>query len=235
MIQYGLELEFGSLYTRYSLVQRLSKILPIKVSEIGTIPDYTKYWYLGTDASIISTTADKQKGTHGLELRSPIFSRFPSKTLSKILGFLRENHCFVTPTSGLHFHFSGIYLGGHTLSEYFNSKMMELSRQVRKMRIAKHARKAHCLDISGRYTPVRLVESKSNHYECRIFNSSLKTRAIYQNWKTLNKMLQKFESNMLGTNEVGESPTIIAEDCAVNHLICPPVSAEDYCGLPVRQ
>ena len=129
---------------------------------------------------------------NSFELRSIIFQEFPFETLSKILSFLGKNNCRTTAKAGLHFHFSGMQL------EY--NDIIKLTKQIVSMRVPKKERKTYCLrKDSSTYHPIIGIDPHSYHYECRIFNASLKLRAIYQNWLTLTKML--------GT--VGVSPATI--------------------------
>jgi hypothetical protein len=181
VITYGLELEFAAVGSRIRIVNDLaSQNVPIVYSHTDLKPDFTRNWYLGTDGSVT------QKPLHGYELRSRMFQEFPTEELSAILRYLKSHNCRTTPTAGLHFHFSG-----------GNVNVEELTKAITKLRITKKTRQKFCLQrhVNKKYVPIHHIAYC--HYECRVFNASLKFRAIYQNWLTLRKLL--------GT--VGVSPT----------------------------
>lgn len=164
-MKYGLEIEFASPVPRKNFQN---------IVYISSSWDKPKdRWNLGTDQSA------NFKGCIGLELRSPIFEEFPFEDLSILLTQFKRHGCITHNRCGLHIHFSE-----------WRGDLRKLTKMVTRMRMPQEARKKYCLrrqNETVRYTPIRCVGR--DHYECRIFNSSLKVRAIHQNWKTLVNML----------------------------------------------
>lgn len=183
-INYGFELEFASSYGKHMIRDLLTEAkIDIKISLNNLDPDYTKYWYLGTDNSVLDDAVNLQDYM-GYELRSRIFSDFPFDEVKSICEVLKKI-ARITPTSGLHFHYS------YSSDNFISPSLVE--EYVKRLRMPKKERRRYCMQYYDKYRPICRVlnEALITHYECRVFNASLKPRAIFQNWKTLNTILNK--------------------------------------------
>lgn len=182
-VTYGFELEFASTFTRETICSLLNDYrIPVLVSKGGDC-DYSRFWYLGTDSSII--TQIHNPPAYGYELRSITFKEFPFEQVQKICELLKRK-CFLTETCGLHIHYS------YDTSNFINSERITLD--VKKIRMPKKQRMRYCMDFTDKYRPIHFIGADYCiiHYECRVFNASFRARAIFQNWKTLDKILQKY-------------------------------------------
>jgi len=134
---------------------------------------------LGTDES--PSQANGFSDSTGLEFRTArIWSVFPYDAVSIMIRSMEMFHIVVTPTCGLHFHFSGVTL----TDDQFN----RISEALLKTHYW-HTRKKWITDRSGetKYAPLRKI--CDGHYEARVFNASNKFHGIYQPWLFLKKLI----------------------------------------------
>jgi len=167
-IAWGFELEF------------CSSLLPTIIStnlDVYFGSDNTK-WTLAHDGTA------RGFGKMGYELRTPIFTEFPLHQLKEKLNKLIKLDASTHSRCGLHFHFS--------LQKGVHLNATQLEQQLRQMKMPRHQRQVYCNKKEGKYRPLRCVNADDLHYEIRIFNASLKLRAIHQNWKTCNKLVNLF-------------------------------------------
>ena len=159
---FGLELEFGGRCPDITLSEILG--INLEVNSIYLI-DYSE-WSISEDC-----TADSEDLV-GLEIRSPKFTEFPREELRQHCHHLSENGCRPTRTSGIHFHFSGPEFA--FLQELPKVTLTELSKRLFCIGAPHKEREKYCLpntDFSIKRSALRLVND--NHWECRVFNSTL--------------------------------------------------------------
>lgn len=158
---FGLEIELAVRYEEFYALR----------SFVLSIPNIR--WTCGTD-----NTAQLE-GMKGVELRTTYpFLKVGFKDIfaeyNIILSWLIENakgHFRVHNRCGIHIHFSDRLGFSPERLDYIKSFLTN-----RFQKCVKKQRKSYCLQDHGRYTLLRRVYPK--HYEARIFNSSLKPRAI---------------------------------------------------------
>ena len=132
----------------------------------------------GTDVSA------NKKDNQGLELRSAIFRQgLPRQKLAKCIKIIKQNEGFVHPVCGFHVHFSGFgEINMLKVVEFFNNMKNTNWR----------SRSSYCRSEWGKYQIIRKLEG--DHYEIRIFNSSLKMRAICHYYALTRKAI-RYASN----------------------------------------
>lgn len=176
--QYGLELEFGSKIPDITL----ARILDIDINADSIYYIQNSVWNISEDFS-----ADDEENM-GIEIRSPIFTIFPEEKLTQLLSSLKDNECQVTPTSGLHFHFSGpSYV---KLCYLDNNKLIYLANKL--FTVAKpHKKRAHYCNPLGGFNTKRsaLRQIAESHWECRVFNSSFDIKEIRSCFSNLLEIL----------------------------------------------
>lgn len=172
---FGIELEFGSKKPDLFLCEQLEV-------ELGADSIYFPQdsWNISEDFS-----ASDAKFI-GMELRSPKFDVFPQLILSSLLAKLRALPCVITPTSGLHFHFSGpsfsylCFLNDRKLGE-ISAKLLTLGNPSPK-------RLKHCGSITTFNTKASALRQLcEDHWECRVFDSTFEIEKVFSSFE---KMLE---------------------------------------------
>lgn len=177
--KYGLELEFGSTVPDYELANWLDVELEINKEQYQPNSE----WLLGEDQSADSFPFI------GLEIKSPIFTKLPTRgSLEFITRRLSAKCCAPTPTSGLHFHFSG-----DAYASLKTCDIRELSRRLFMIAGVKPVRVKYC-DYTKSHTEkhgaLRYIEG--DHWECRVFNSTFDVGEIEDNFKKMKKIIGEY-------------------------------------------
>lgn len=165
---HGIEIEFaGHHELRYELNDWL----------VGR--DYP--FYCGTDTSAVHYDCD------GFELRSlPPFDEFPAKELKDTLAKIIDLGGYTHRGCGFHVHFSGYgILNKPKINEYLRQKKYNWS-----------CRSKWCMGgPHDRYQPLRQVSDDEHwdHYELRIFNSTLSFRGIRAMFNEAKKIMNNQE------------------------------------------
>lgn len=176
--QYGIELECGSVVPDITL----SRLLDIDISADSIYYVQNSVWNISED---FSASFDQ---FIGVEIRSPVFTIFPEEKLTKLLNTLKSN-CVVTPTSGLHFHFSGpSYVKLCFMSE---AKLICLANKLFNLAKPNKSRAKYCNPLGG-FNNKRsaLRQITESHWECRVFNSSFSIEEIINNFSNMLEILE---------------------------------------------
>lgn len=178
---FGLELEFGSPILDFELAECLEID-----SAVGSIYLYeNSSWVLGEDFSVV-TSIDKD--LFGVELKSPKFQIFPEESLSTFCDMVKKEGCRTTLTSGLHFHFSGPSFV--KLCHMSSQDLQTLAYRLFCLAKPNKERSKYC-DYNTGYKHKRcaLRQVNGDHWECRVFNSTLNVDVIKSNFYKMLEVL----------------------------------------------
>lgn len=186
-LRWGIELEWVSnQYTKLSLAEKAWDAFNFVNGKVPV--------ELGADSSVTNAKGF-EKDWGGYEFRTIdtfLWTRFPSSAVRTMLAFIAAYGGRVTPTCGLHFHFSGV-----TLSEVEFEVLKETLRKTHywKTRTAWCACPANSRagGDEARYQPARIVSR--GHYEARVFNASTSFHGILQPWLFLNRVIEEIVTN----------------------------------------
>ena len=169
--RYGIEIEFGSCQADAAISEYLG--IPLSLY----CDDPSSQWNIGYDDSV------QTDNLIGYELRTSIWSEFPHETLEKILSKLK-NIGTITPTCGLHFHFSGPSYSGLEREnlKFKATRLFQLSNP--------HKEREHFCTL---YPPVGsrsvLRQIYKSHWECRCFNGTFEITEIKNNFERMRRVL----------------------------------------------
>lgn len=167
MTRYGIEVEFAS--------HRNWREIPTST-----------YWRVGTDQS-----ARRDGFCSGIELRSDVFeSEWADEVFDELHGILlRLRSCSRAHNQcGVHIHFSRPFFSRPFLANLRRELDSRYGKSIKK------ARERYCNSHSGRYVPLRRVEM--GHFEVRVFNGTMNTRAIRRYWEFLHNFIENPENHL---------------------------------------
>ena len=176
--RFGIEIEFAC---------ELPDITISEITGISLSRDSNTWWNIGADE-----TASDERGD-GFELRSPIFSVFPEEELELHLNSISKIG-WITPTCGLHFHFSGA--GFNYLNFLDKSDFFFLSKELLNLGKPNPERSQFCqpCDSLHLHKNVALREISDSHWECRTFNSTFNSSLILNNFEKMLGVLYGFNT-----------------------------------------
>lgn len=179
--EYGLEIEFGSRMPDITLSRAMG--VDLSADSIYYIQNST--WNISEDFSA------SYGSLLGMELRSPKFTIFPEDDLLGYTHQLSENGCAITPTSGLHIHFSGPSYA--KLSFLNDSRIQEISKRLFSLAKPNKEREKYC-DPLGLNSTKRcaLRQICDSHWECRVFNSTFSVAEIQNCFNLLVRILDEY-------------------------------------------
>ena len=174
---HAFEFEFAMPHnTENDVVNALTAVLdkPLSREKDG----HTTRWNLFAEEII-----DLPVGKVGMELNSPIYTKYPLKMITSVLKTLKDNDCSVTDCCGLHLHFSGRNCGD----------LVEFYQRIRGPIVPRECRVRWCDPKNfflnnarkPRYRPINLIDNYTNHIEVRLANGTLSERTVFKHWKNV--------------------------------------------------
>ena len=125
----------------------------------------------------------------GFEVRSKIFKQgLPRKKFKEVLGVLKANNARIHKNCGFHIHFSG----------FGNLDLILATHLLKQKKYHWDSRSEWC-EHTGKYVPIRKLEG--DHYEIRVFNSTLNLRAICKYYEFTRKIINACVVNQPNSND----------------------------------
>ena len=179
--KYGIELEFGAPIPDLTL----SSILGIDLSVDSIYYTQHTVWSISEDLS--ASFAEYI----GMEIRSPTWDIFPYDKVKGLCQQLSANGCRLTPTSGLHFHFSG---PSYVKLDFLEEKtLQEISKRLFQIGKPRKERAKFCDPLGPKGTKrCALRQVADGHWECRVFNASFNIDEIKRDFDLMRKVLDEY-------------------------------------------